>query len=77
MNEEDDFLIDEINENLSSQPLTVFDYMGKELDIEYYYRHPRSYQRRAIFSIYEPSPTIRGVNRPVPKTYRQPIDNYS
>jgi DNA (cytosine-5)-methyltransferase 1 len=71
MNEEDNFLIDEINENLSSQPLTVFDYMGKELDIEYYYRHPRSYQRRAIFSIYEPSPTIRGVNRPVPKTYRQ------
>jgi len=71
MKEEDDFLIDEINENLSSQPLTVFDYMGKELDIEYYYRHPRSYQRRAIFSIYEPSPTIRGVNRPVPKTYRQ------
>jgi DNA (cytosine-5)-methyltransferase 1 len=24
-----------------------------------------------VFSIYEPSPTIRGVNRPVPKTYQK------
>jgi DNA (cytosine-5)-methyltransferase 1 len=44
--------------------------IGKDLDIEYYYRHPRSYQRRGIFSIDEPSPTIRGVNRPIPKTYK-------
>ncbi|OKH44223.1 DNA (cytosine-5-)-methyltransferase, partial [Calothrix sp. HK-06] len=34
------------------------------------YRHPRTYQRRGIFSIDEPSPTIRSVNRPVPKSYR-------
>lgn len=34
-----------------------------------YYRHPRSYARRGCFSIDEPSPTIRGVNRPMPKTY--------
>ena len=39
------------------------------LDFEYYYRHPRNYNRRAIFSIDEPAPTIRGVNRPVPKGY--------
>jgi len=25
--------------------------------------------RRGIFSIHEPSPTIRGVNRPIPKGY--------
>lgn len=49
--------------------MTLFDYFGKSLGIEYYYRHPRSYARRGIFSIYEPSPTIRGVNRPVPKGY--------
>ncbi|MGI8504092.1 MAG: DNA cytosine methyltransferase, partial [Hassallia sp.] len=30
----------------------------------------RSYKRRAIFSIDEPSPTIRGVNRPIPKNYK-------
>jgi DNA (cytosine-5)-methyltransferase 1 len=49
--------------------MTLFDYFGKSLGIEYYYRHPRSYARRGIFSIYEPSPTIRGVNRPIPKGY--------
>ena len=43
----------------------------RSLGIEYYYRHPRSYARRGIFSIYEPSPTIRGVNRPIPKGYKK------
>lgn len=44
--------------------------MGKPLDIEHYYRHPRSYHRRGIFSVDEPSPTIRGVNRPIPPNYK-------
>lgn len=57
--------------NQSKKPMTVFDYLGNNLDIEYYYRHPRSYQRRGVFSIHEPSPTIRGVNRPIPKTYKK------
>lgn len=62
-----DFYIDN---NLARKPLTLRDYFGNSLGIEYYYRHPRSYQRRAIFSIDEPSPTIRGVNRPIPATYK-------
>lgn len=65
----DNFLIPYFNKNLAGKPMTLFDYFGKSLGIEYYYRHPRSYARRGIFSIYEPSPTIRGVNRPVPKGY--------
>lgn len=56
--------------NMSLTPLTVRDYIGKSLEIEHYYRHPRNYNRRAVFSIDEPSPTIRGVNRPVPQTYK-------
>jgi len=36
---------------------------------QFYYRHPTSYSRRAIFSIDEPSATIRGVNRPIPSKY--------
>lgn len=52
------------------KPMSVHDYLGNALGIEHYYRHPRSYQRRAIFSIYEPSPTVRGVNRPIPGTYK-------
>lgn len=57
--------------NQTKKPMTVRDYFGDKLGINNYYRHPRSYQRRAIFSINEPSPTIRGVNRPIPKNYSQ------
>ena len=58
-----------IAKNLRQKQITLYDYFGSSLGIEYYYRHPRSYARRGIFSIYEPSPTIRGVNRPIPKGY--------
>lgn len=66
----DDMFGSFLDNTLTDKPLTVFDYLGNLLGIEHYYRHPRSYLRRAVFSIYEPSPTIRGVNRPIPKTYQ-------
>ena len=50
--------------------MTVRDYLGDKLGVDYYYRHPRSYARRGVFSIDEPSPTIRGVNRPLPSGYK-------
>lgn len=56
--------------NRSKNRTTVRDYLKNDLGLEYYYRHPRNYNRRAIFSVDEPSPTIRGVNRPVPKGYK-------
>ncbi|MBW4622067.1 MAG: DNA cytosine methyltransferase [Cyanosarcina radialis HA8281-LM2] len=62
-----------LENNLASHSMTVrqyFNSIGKALNIEHYYRHPRSYKRRGVFSIDEPSPTVRGVNRPVPKTYK-------
>ncbi|MEX0268067.1 DNA cytosine methyltransferase [Leptolyngbyaceae cyanobacterium UHCC 1019] len=69
----DDFLSDYLTHNLAAQPLSVRQYfiqcLGQELDIQHYYRHPRNYSRRAIYSIDEPSATIRGVNRPIPATY--------
>jgi DNA (cytosine-5)-methyltransferase 1 len=67
----DGFLDEYFVKNQSTKPMTIHAYMGEKLDIEFYYRHPRSYARRGIFSIDEPSPTIRGVNRPVPKTYQK------
>ena len=69
LKEEDDFLKDSILSRLDTKEMSVRDYFGKKIDVEYYYRHPRSYARRGIFSIDEPSPTIRGVNRPVPSGY--------
>lgn len=65
----DNFLEPYLSKNLASQPMTIKDYFGNQLKIEHYYRHPRSYHRRGIFSIDEPSPTIRGVNRPLPDGY--------
>ncbi len=59
-----------LQQNINKIPMTVYDYLGDKLETEYYYRHPRSYQRRGVFSIYEPSPTIRGVNRPIPPNYK-------
>ncbi|MFB2834284.1 DNA cytosine methyltransferase [Floridanema evergladense] len=62
-----------LSNNSAAQPITIrqyFNQIGKSLDIEHYYRHPRSYKRRGVFSIDEPSPTVRGVNRPIPKMYK-------
>ncbi len=69
LNAEDDFISNLITSRLASKAMTVKDYFGDKIDIEFYYRHPRSYARRGIFSVNEPSPTIRGVNRPIPSGY--------
>jgi DNA (cytosine-5)-methyltransferase 1 len=65
----DGFLYRALSKNLSKEPMTVRKYFNGNFDVEYYYRHPRNYNRRGIFSIDEPSATIRGVNRPVPIGY--------
>ncbi len=67
---DDDFMLDLIKSRLADKPMTVKDYFGDKIDFEYYYRHPRSYARRGVFSVNEPSPTVRGVNRPIPNGYR-------
>lgn len=59
--------------NQSVLPLTIREYYRQnnlELPFEHYYRHPRTYKRRGIFSVDEPAPTIRGVNRPRPAQYQ-------
>lgn len=73
--EEDGFLDELILESANPTPFTVRDFLGDELNTRYFYRHPRNYNRRAVFSIDEPAPTVRGVNRPIPKGYPgHPID---
>jgi DNA (cytosine-5)-methyltransferase 1 len=69
LSENDDFLIPYLSKNLAKKQMTIFDYLGDSLGVENYYRHPRSYKRRGVFSIHEPSPTVRGVNRPIPSGY--------
>jgi DNA (cytosine-5)-methyltransferase 1 len=68
----DNALLPYLAQKVTPNKMTVRQYwqeIGLPLDIDHYYRHPRSYQRRGVFSVDEPSPTVRGVNRPVPPNY--------
>ena len=68
----DGFLMNDILLQQNNNAITVrehFQRIGRKIDTEHYYRHPRNYSRRAVFSMDEPAPTIRGVNRPVPGGY--------
>ena len=67
---EDGFLDEELCCNLAQKPMSIHDYLGDSLGIDYYFRVPTNYNRRGVFSIYEPSMTIRAVDRPIPKGYK-------
>lgn len=81
LTQKDDFLSAILKAKQTVLPLSVRDYYTEKnyaLEFEHYYRHPRSYKRRAIFSVDTPAPTIRGVNRPKPSEYKKhesdPVD---
>lgn len=65
----DGFLEQYLEKNLSKKPMTLRDYFGESLGTNYYFRVPTNYTRRGVFSIDEPSLTIRGVDRPIPPGY--------
>lgn len=69
---DDQFLTDDLLARKQDRQITVRDHfkgIGRKIDVAHYYRHPRNYSRRAVFSVDELAPTIRGVNRPVPNGY--------
>lgn len=70
MKGKDDAILPYLEKRLAKSSMTLRDYFGDSLGFEFYFRVPRSYSRRGIFSIDEPSMTIRGVDRPVPKGYK-------
>lgn len=59
-----------LTDSQSASPLTMREYFGEELEIEHYFRVPTNYSRRGVFSVDEPSMTIRGVERPIPPGYK-------
>ncbi|WP_083860547.1 DNA cytosine methyltransferase [Chromobacterium haemolyticum] len=69
LGETHDFLVDQLEAKQSEEPLTVRQYVGDEFGIDFYYRHPRNWGRRGVFSLDEASPTIRSTNRNVPPGY--------
>ncbi len=66
----DGFLDEELKRNLAQKPMSIHDYLGDSLGTDYYFRVPTNYNRRGVFSVYEPSMTIRAVDRPLPKGYK-------
>lgn len=71
LHEQNGFLDSLLIERQSQSQMTVREYLGDALGTQFYYMHPRSYNRRAVFSIDEPASTIRGINRPIPENYRR------
>jgi DNA (cytosine-5)-methyltransferase 1 len=69
LNGPNDFLSTHIEQRLSGEQLSMRDYLGSKLDTDYYFRVPTNYTRRGVFSVDEPSATIRAVDRPIPKGY--------
>jgi DNA (cytosine-5)-methyltransferase 1 len=75
MDENDQFLENDIEWERADRSLTVRQYLGDEFGVEFYYRHPRHWGRRAIYSLDEPAPTVRSTNRPIPPKYTpHPLD---
>lgn len=73
LGDQDGFLQKYIESNLASAPMTMRQYFSKigyDFGVDYYFRVPRSYNRRGVFSIDEPCQTIRGVDRPIPSGYK-------
>lgn len=70
LGELDDFLSNELEEHLANKPMTIREYLGDSLGTNYYFRVPTNYSRRGVFSIDEPSMTIRAVDRPIPPGYK-------
>lgn len=69
LEERDGFLHASLLARQSRKPLTLREYAGDALGFQYYYGHPRNYKRKGIFSVDEPAPTMRGINRPLPPGY--------
>jgi len=71
----DGFLEDILEQNKSDKKLTMREYFGEDLGVDFYFRIPTTYERRAIFSIDDPCVTIRGIDRPIPKNYKKHADD--
>lgn len=69
LEEDDHFLDDTLSQKLRTTKMTLREHVGDDFGIDFYYRHPRNWGRKAIFSLDEPSATIRSTNRRVPPGY--------
>jgi DNA (cytosine-5)-methyltransferase 1 len=72
LGEKDGFMLDCLGAYPEEKPTTMRQYFSEAgycFGADYYFRVPRNYGRRGVFSIDEPCRTIRGVDRDVPSGY--------
>ena len=72
LGDKDGFMNDYLEDYSTETPITMRQYfseVGYCFGVDYYFRVPRSYNRRGVFSIDKPCQTIRGVDRPIPSGY--------
>lgn len=68
LGERDGFLSEALSNAATAKRMTLRDAFGDTLG-DHIYRHPRSSQRRGVFAVDEPSPTVRNARRRQPRTY--------
>lgn len=73
--ERDGFMNSAIQQAASPAPMTLRQLFGNKIG-DHVYNHPRAADRRGVWSVDEPGPTVRNARRPQPKTY-QPHPNDS
>ena len=69
---DDEFVQDILNQQTRHVSIAEYcpDIISGDNSTRFYYRHPWSYASRAIYTVHEPSQTIRGINPPIPKRYK-------
>jgi DNA (cytosine-5)-methyltransferase 1 len=67
-------IIESLTSGQTHDEVSVGEYIssvtGQAMDTDHYYLIPTNYKRRGIFSTSEPAPTMRGINRPIPPSYK-------
>jgi DNA (cytosine-5)-methyltransferase 1 len=66
--ERDGFLEQALRKAASKQPMPLRELFGDRLG-DHFYSHPRAPDRRGVWSVDAPHPTIRNARRPQPKAY--------
>lgn len=75
LGERDGFLDADLRDAASERPTTLRDVFGDSLG-SHIYHHPRHANRRGVFSVDGPAPTVRDARRPQPAGYKShPLDS--
>ena len=58
---------------VSETEMTLRDWFGDSLGSDFVFVSPRHYENKAVFSVDEPAPVMRGSARPIPSGFREKV----